>query len=83
MADAATPADLAVDGVFRPLAPSDLASAAASLAPRVLRVAAGDTVAWAALVEGGGCVWQAVFDSKQLAVDALASVGVSEPQADD
>jgi hypothetical protein len=75
--------DLAVDGVFRPLAPSELAAAAAAVAPRGLRVAAGDAVAWAALVAQGGGVWQAVFASREAALDALAAAGVSGAPADE
>jgi hypothetical protein len=69
-----------MDGVFRPV-DAALAFSAASAAPRVLRAEAGGAVAWAALVAvpGQGGVWQALFATKQQALDALAAAGVTPP----
>lgn len=73
-----------MDGVFRPVDPALVESAAAA-APRVLRAEAGGSVAWAALVAapGRGGVWQALFKTKQQALDALAAAGVSAPPCDE
>lgn len=76
--------DPPVDAVFRVITDPSLATAAAATAPRVLRVSEGSTTAWAAIVTmPGGGVWQALFESRAEAVDALAAAGVSAPVADD